>query len=83
MKIRHFEREIMDICEQRPRCRTLVSSNLPRQRNDPAWVEREIAVGKSYNNALEALQSTPSSKSKASWASCSKKAWFRSNSGHQ
>lgn len=28
----------------------------PGSENDPAWVEREIAVGKPYSNALERFE---------------------------
>lgn len=53
-EIRRFEREIMDICEQKakmPHARFI--ETFPGSENDPAWVEREIAVGKPYSAALE------------------------------
>ena len=51
-EIRRSNAKSWTSASRRPRCPRPLSKP-SRQRNDPAWVEREIAVGKPYSNALE------------------------------
>ena len=53
-EIRRFEREIMDICEQKakmPHARFIDS--FPGSESDLTWVEREIAANKPYSATLD------------------------------